>query len=65
LSFLKTQELALPPGLTILVACHPKQVELDKLHHTAVGTPPAVELQEQGGDEGEVNFNGYAAGGLC
>ena len=57
--------MALPASLKILVAGHPKQVELDKFHHPAVRRPTAVELQEQGGDEGEINFNGDPAGGLC
>ena len=57
--------MALPASLKILAAGHPEQVKLDKFHHPAVRTPTTVELQEQGGDKGEINLNGYAAGGLC
>ncbi len=63
-AFLQTQQLALPASVQILAAGHPEQIKLDKLQHPAVGTPPAVELQEQSGDEGEINFNGHPAGGL-
>jgi hypothetical protein len=51
------QELTFQPGLKILVACHTEEIELDKLHHTTVRTPAAVELQEQRRDECQVNFN--------
>ena len=54
--------MALPASLKILAAGHPEQVKLDKFHHPAVRTPTTVELQEQGGDKGEINLNGYAAG---
>ena len=64
-AFLQAQQFALPASLQILATGHPEQIKLDKLHHPAVRTPPAVELQEQGGDEGEINFNSDAAGGLC
>ena len=49
-------------GLKILVVSQAQQVELDEFHHPTVGTPTAVKLQEQGANEGEVNFNGYPAG---
>ena len=50
--------------LQILATGHTEQIKLDKLQHPAVRTPPAVELQEESGDQGEINFNGDAAGGL-
>jgi hypothetical protein len=62
--FLKMEQLALPASFKILVAGHTEQVKLDKFHHPAVRTPAAVELQEQGRDEGEINFNGYTAEGI-
>ena len=55
--------MALPASLKILAAGHPEQLELDKFQHPAVRTPPTVELQEQGGDEGEINFKWRRRGG--
>jgi hypothetical protein len=60
--FLEPQELPLQTALKILVARQAQQVELDEFDHAAVGPPIAVKLQEQGADEGEVNFNGHPAG---